>query len=165
MNILHVITGTPAWVWVLFGYLLFSGIQAIKSYVVPVWKLAIMPAIFMTWSLYGILSKSNFNILLLSYWCMAVVIGRFVGYKIFSRMNFYIDAQTKLVYMPGTYSNLMLSMSFFLIKYAINVIYAVYPIMKLNIYLTSFDVIVSALISGIFLSRLIIVIDRYCTQK
>lgn len=56
---------------------------------------------------------------------------------------------------------LLLALSFFVIKYTLGFTYAVYPSMRSNLLLLSFDLITSGIISGISLGRFLNVAYKY----
>lgn len=49
-----VVTHTPAWVWVLFIFLISRGIKARRPATVTLERLAIIPAIFLIWDIYDL---------------------------------------------------------------------------------------------------------------
>lgn len=65
------------------------------------------------------------------------------------------------VYLPGSWYPLLLSMSFFILKYCLNVTYAIAPEMQANAFLLMTDVIASGLISGISAGRFVHIIQEY----
>jgi hypothetical protein len=46
MSILRIISGTPLKVWILFVFLLFLGVRALRPSTVSVWRIALLPTFF-----------------------------------------------------------------------------------------------------------------------
>jgi hypothetical protein len=164
MNIIDIIKGTPFWVWIILGYLVFQGIRATKPSVLSAWQLTIMPLLFIIWSLYSLCSKcAEFNFFL-GFWFIAFCVGIFIGYKIMQKVSFKIDAKTKLIHLPGSIIPLCLSMVFFLTKYGLGVTYSLNPIMRGDLYLMSFDLLISGLVAGLSAGRMFIILKSYSAK-
>jgi hypothetical protein len=56
-TIVEIIARTPWWVWLLFLFLLWIGVRALRSAVMPFWRLAILPAVFLAWGLLGLIAR------------------------------------------------------------------------------------------------------------
>jgi hypothetical protein len=160
MNILDIVLGTPYWVWIVFSYLLWVGIQATKPSMVPLWRMSIIPLIFLAWSLSSIYARCIACMQLIGFWIAAITIGVLLGRYLMSRLDFRIDASA-MIHLPGSRSTLILSMIFFIVKYGLGVTYAVNPIMRSDLMVQGFDVMVSGFISGIFIGRFGYIVYRY----
>lgn len=164
MNIFDVLLGTPYWVWIAFSYLLWLGIQAIKPSAVPLWRMSIIPLIFLSWSLSSIYSRCIACTQLVGFWITALVIGAFLGRYLMSRLDFRIDADA-IIHLPGSRSTLMLAMIFFMVKYGLGFTYALNPMMRADLMMQTCDVMVSGLISGIFMGRFGYIVYRYRSRR
>ena len=160
MNFLDIILGTPWWVWILFGYLLIVGIKATKPNILPLWRIAVMPLIFVIWSIYSIYYKCIYCPKFFGIWFVALIFGILIGHLISMRLKSNIDSE-KLIHMPGSLIPLLLSMMFFVLKYGLGVTYSLYPVMKGDLILLNFDLLLSGLISGIFCGRFSCVLYKY----
>jgi hypothetical protein len=49
--VIGVFTHTPIWVFALFAYLVWQGINAMRPRTQPIWRLLIVPSIFILWGL------------------------------------------------------------------------------------------------------------------
>lgn len=161
MNLFNILQGTPYWVWILFAYLLMVGISALKSRSMPWWRFAIIPLIFTVWSLFSIYNKCTTCPLLFCIWLAALTIGTIGGYYLMNKTKFTIDAPTKLIHIPGSFIPLLLSISFFSIKYIFGVAYAINPLLNKNMFVLGIDIFLSGIICGIFLGRLIGILYQY----
>lgn len=164
MNIFDILLGTPYWVWIVFSYLLWVGMQATKPSTIPLWRMSIIPLIFLSWSLSSIYARCIACEELLGFWIVALAIGAFLGRYLMSRLDFRIDADA-MIHLPGSRSTLMLSMIFFIVKYGLGVTYALNPMMRSDLMVQTFDVMVSGLISGIFIGRFGYIVYRYGSRK
>lgn len=161
MNFFDLISGTPVWVWVIFVYLIIVGVNSFRSRTVSLGKLAIMPTLFMLWSLYSLYVKCASCYYFLIIWTACAVFGVIVGGRIIQRLRVSIDKHTKLIHMPGSCIPLMLAISFFVLKYTLGVMYALDPLMRHNMLLLGFDTVISGLIAGISLGRFVAIYKTY----
>ena len=164
MNIIDIVLGTPYQVWIMLSYLLWVGIQAIKPSTVPLWRMSIIPLIFLAWSLSSIYSRCIACTQLIGFWIASITIGALLGRYLMSRLDSRIDA-AGIIHLPGSSSTLILSMIFFLVKYGLGVTYALNPMMRSDLMVQAFDVMVSGLISGIFIGRFGYIVYRYSSRK
>lgn len=103
-----IILGTPWWVWILFTYLIFVGVRATKTRIVYLPKLFIIPAILLY------LKK---DVIVSPYFAVFGVVGLYTGFVIAKKINLKPISGELSIELPGTYSTLLLLLSFFLIKY------------------------------------------------
>ena len=155
---LQIITGTPYWVWVLFAYLLLIGVRALKKRRAPLYRFGIMPAIFILWSLSSLFSKPTSLTVI---WAALVLMGSLTSYHLASRLRITADKTSGLIEIPGSIIPLVLSCSFFSIKYILGVSFALDPLLKTNLLISGFDAAVSGLISGISVGRFFRILSRY----
>jgi teichoic acid transport system permease protein len=161
MNIVDIVSGTPYWVWVLFIYLLVRGIYGLQTRAVDIHKLAIPPAIFVVWSLVSLYRKCISCPTLLLYWLVAYACGLFCMYYITARSHYIVDTKEKTIILPGSIMPLATTMIFFLSKYILGVTYALYPDLKINMYLMMIDMLISGIISGVSIGRFIALVKTY----
>ena len=125
---------------------------------VPLYRMAIMPLIFVAWSLVTLYSKQTMAIAL---WPLFLGVGSWVGYTLIARIGATINKEKLLVSMPGSVVPLLLSISFFLVKYCLGVSYALDPGLKSNILVSAFSSSVSGIISGMSVGRFLNVIQKF----
>lgn len=77
------------------------------------------------------------------------------------KLTLHIDKNTQLIRIPGSLVPLSLSLSFFLIKYTLGVVYALNPIMKTSAILLCCNITASGIISGVSLGRFIAILYAY----
>lgn len=160
MNLIDIIFDTPWWVWVLFVYLLIVGIKATKTQVIPLWRVALMPSVFLLWSLYSLLYRCAACPLFIAVWILGLIPGLAAGSIFSSRIDHWVDSQ-KLVHLQGTIVPLALSMIFFLLKYALGVMYALNPALSANVVMVKIDTLTSSLITGLFVGQFLDIVQKY----
>lgn len=165
MNILDILWGTPVWVWVVFVYIIISGIKSMHSGTVPLWRLGVLPLVFITWSLYSVYSKCGLCSQQVIFWLIPALLGVLAGYATVYREKCSINAQTGELFVPGSVVPLVLSLVFFCIKYGLGVTYALNAAMRGDLRLLAVDLIASGLISGISLGRFIAFAKAYRALK
>lgn len=149
-SILHIIAGTPTWVWCVFGYLIFIGLRATRPRIVYIPKLFIVPLI---------LSSIKYKVFLacppklwISYFaCLAL--ASFLSYRRSLQKPVTFIPEKLSVKLPGTYSTLIALIAFFLIKYVFGYMNATMPDDYLKIQII--DLAFSGLFSGYFLGKAI----------
>jgi hypothetical protein len=151
-TLIHILNNTPAWVWVLFVYLLIIGIKALQPRKVPWQQLLIMPSVFLIWSLYSLYNKYGTSLNIWGSWTPTLILGAVVGCYSMSKQNIKITSEN-YVQLPGSWYPLLSSMVFFAIKYGIGVSYALAPETRTYMWFWLTDVITSGLISGIAWGR------------
>ena len=160
-NIFDIIKGTPYWVWALFAYIIIRGVQATKARAVPLYALVIMPVVFITWSLYSLCKKYGMASIPLGLWVIFAAAGMIIGYNMMKRLTLSIDTKTKSIYLPGSWTPLLLSLVFFGIKYFLGVTYALDPAASAKALFYSLDSIVSGAVSGLSVGRLTNTLKTY----
>ena len=144
--ILERIIETPTWVWFVFVYLLFTGIKNIKTRDVYMPQLLILPLI-----LIGITLYSNVSVLSWATYTIVLGITTFLFFKFPVGQKFEVAEGRLRIKLFGTYSTLVILMSFFIVKYFYGYMYA----HNNDLYqkLAIFEVIISGIFSGYFLGK------------
>lgn len=163
-DILKIFLGAPAWVYVIFVYLIIIGVMALQDTVIGLVKVTIVPVVFITWSIYSIFAKYGFSPSLFGLWILFFSIGAFIGWSILSR-DITVNKKDMLVHIPGSIYPLILYMTFFLVKYAIGATSAMKPELTSNFIIWGTDLIASGLISGIFTGRFLNILQKYYQPK
>lgn len=80
--IFQAIIGTPFWVWGVFIYILFVGLKAVRTQIISLSRLFIVPVILVGINYKLFLSGNSFNIIIyLLFITIGFGIGILVGYK------------------------------------------------------------------------------------
>lgn len=119
--ILYYLKGTPIWVFVVFGYFIFSGIKALKPHPTSIKKLFILPVALM------VLSWMNAEGRSLLMWLPAALVSGWIGWKWMAKTPFKIDVSNKTILFPGSPFPLILFLAIFSIKYFFGALQATNP--------------------------------------
>src|SRR5262245_1955344 len=99
---LAVLAHTPIWVYLVFALLVASGIGGLRTRVVPVWRLAIVPAIFIAWGVLSVIQRSAAAPYLWGGWIIALAAGVAIGWATTHPEAFALDAASRRVRVRGT---------------------------------------------------------------
>ena len=142
--------------WVVFGYLIFIGIRAIKPRAVYIPRLFIMPVV---------LSGLKYKVFIadtLSVWVgyfICLFLSSFLSFKYSTMQKIEIIKESMSVKLPGTYWTLMLLIAFFIVKYVFRYICATKPMIYYEVQI--FEICVNGLFSGYFLGKAISYLNFY----
>ena len=154
MNIISTfLTSTPWYVYLIFAYLVFVGIKALKGGILPLGKLFILPIIFVWMSVDTINQHLGFTSIHLGYWALGIVIGSVIGWWQFNRLNIVVDQQHKLLQVPGSVIALTLIVLTFAVKYYIGYTLVAHP--HFSIAFAQKLLVISVVFNGFFIGRLI----------
>ncbi len=120
------IFNTPWWVFPLLGYLIVLGIQSLRTRTVSIYKLFVMPVIFLGISFYTLLAATP-DYIVISCWIAAMVLGGAFGFFQLVHTNIQVDARRFLIQIPGSGSNLIVMLLIFSSRYYFGYDLAVNP--------------------------------------
>lgn len=155
-QLLKIISGTPTWVWFVFGYLIFIGIRATRTRIVYIPKLFIIPLV-LSGLKYKIFMANNISVWIGYFICLALT--SFASYKYTAMQKIKIIASRISAQLPGTYWTLMVLMAFFVVKYFFGYISATNPTYYNDIKI--FELSISGIFSGYFLGKAICYLSSY----
>ncbi|WP_373089840.1 DUF6622 family protein [Sneathiella sp.] len=151
MSILDIVSHTPVWVWVLFAFLLFQGLLAMRTRKTMLVRVFLLPVFFFAWGLYAILTELPGWPMALGAFALVIGIGFLVGWTMASHFPATsYDRAARRVMRPGTPLTLILIIIAFGAKYALSVGIVVNPELSMT---TGFSILygtTSGLISGAF---------------
>lgn len=145
---------TPWWVYVLFVYLMFIGIQALKESIKPVKVTLIMPIIFTWMSIDSIIALSHLNTFYatLTYTLSLILIGCTIGFIVAKKSGVCVDKKNQLLKLPGTWFTLISILLIFIIKYYFHYKLALNPSDATTEY---HFIAASGVITGLFIGRVV----------
>ena len=154
--LMQIVKHTPAWVFVLFFVLLSYGYLQTRDKSVLSHRIAILPAVMILLSFYGVLSAFGLSLPVLLLWLLGVGIAVWIGLLIGAPRGVYYSSTTRLYTVPGSWLPLSLMMVIFFTKYAVGVLTARHiGIVKTEV----FGIVVGfvyGFLSGLFLSRALV---------
>ena len=155
----QVLINTPKWVYFLFFSFMVISIKASRTRQISVWKVFIMPAVTVYFSV-SLFSSIQTGLLILSLFFAAFFIGGFLGYFQLSRMPLRVDHQKKRIEMPGTWSTLVIFLIIFGTKYFFNYKLAVAPYLAHEITFEAPLLFISGVTTGFIFGKLFLCLYR-----
>ena len=146
--ILAILSGTPAWAFALFAWLLWMGACQLRERHVSSIRIVFVPLLFVVWGLAGLAGSSDDG---LTSWRMAAAAGMLLGLARKNRLQ--IDPQHGRVLRPASVMPLLRNLCIFLAHYALNVAVAMHPAQRQR--LMHIDIAVSGICAGYFIGWLI----------
>jgi len=148
----QIVGHTPFWVFGVFALLVFLGIQALRERTLPVRRIVITPAVFITWGIIGLATAPHFSSLLVGDWVVAAAAGASIAAMIARFARLRADRDRQLVHLPGSTLPLIRNLVIFTAKYGLAVAMAITPAARDH--LAFWSVAVSGLSAGYFLGWL-----------
>jgi hypothetical protein len=151
--IMHILAGTPKWVFVLFFALLWMGLQQLLPRSVSLNRATIVPLVMTGLSLYGVTSAFGDSGQALLAWIAGAVVAFTISLNLQNASPIRFDAHSRRFEMPGSAVPLVLFMGIFFTKYVVGVSIGMQPSLAHD---SNFALAVSALygaFSGVFLTR------------
>jgi hypothetical protein len=125
--LIQILKGTPTWVFVLFVSLVAIGILQSRARDVNAARLAILPAAFIAFSLYGVITAFGAHPHNLAAWMAGLAAATMAVRRLKPSPDARWDASTQTFHVPGTWMPLALMMAVFFARYAISVSLALDP--------------------------------------
>jgi len=147
----HIIAGTPLWVFALFAYVMLQGYRRLSPRVTTIRRVAVIPALFILWGLYGLFSRPLGLEVVAATWLPAAVLGAVLG-ALTSPRHLQVDRWRGLVRQPGSVLPLVRLTLIFGAHYALNIAMAMRPDVRPALILC--DIAVSGVSAGYFLGWL-----------
>ena len=151
---------TPWWVYLLLAYLIFIGIKARKPSTVSIYKLAILPVVFLSLSIEMLVTHFDINFLSISTWLASVAAGSLIGAILVCRQKIKIERDKKLLHVSGSWSTLILILIIFIGKYYCGYALSQDPSTAINIKTEVLVLAISGACSGTFVGRMLVYIYR-----
>jgi hypothetical protein len=151
-NFFIILRNSPSWVYVLLALLIWLGLQSMRPRTVPVWRLTIIPVVFIGWGIASIFVQSKTPALLIADWLAAATTGVIVAWISTRGVAVRIDRAHRSVTMPGSVRPLIRNIAIFTAKYAIGVGMALLPRRRDELMIVNIGV--SGAMAGYFLGWL-----------
>jgi len=151
--ILKIIAGTPLWVWFAFAYLVLKGVLAFKTRTVSMYKIFILPAIFLYLSLNGLFLKHGLISFMTLARLLSLFVGGFIGFMLTKNIAIKADRKNKTITIPGSKFTLFLVLSIFAVKYYFGFKSATDPIFASTATFMLSKIIITGVISGTSIGR------------
>lgn len=156
----QILNGTPWWVWFIFIYVIVIGIKALKPRVVSIYRLTLMPLLFVFLSVHT-LFVVPLDFIRITIFVVTIILGMGMGFWQISRLYLQVDKQKRLLAVPGSFATLILVLVIFASKYYFGYTEAVNPAMMHNDLFLWLMLAISGLCTGMFVGRAICYVCRF----
>jgi hypothetical protein len=149
----QIIVHTPLWVWAILAFLLYRGLLASLDREVALRRVFLIPLVMLALSLQGMISAFGADAAALPAWLACLLATTALTWNRFDADSVRPHPQRAAVFLRGSWMPLALMMGVFCTKYAVGVMLALNPALKLQ---TMFAVGVCALygaFNGIFIGQ------------
>lgn len=153
-TLIDAVTHTPIWVWVLFGFLIWRGIDASRPGTTKLRRLAIIPGLLTVWGLHSLVTQFPLGPASISTYLLTLVAGAAAGWTMVGGTPVRADKHKGLIRLPGSWSVLVLILAIFAVKYTFGYLYATDPALAQHPGFYLSDIGASGLITGAFLGKL-----------
>jgi hypothetical protein len=158
-EILRIVQHTPLWVLAVLAVLIVFGVQALRQRTVPIWRLVIIPGVFIAWGIISVVSRSATFPILIVDWLITAAIGFAIAWWAARLDGVQVDRAVGRVLVPGSAVPLIRNLLIFAAKYCLTAAMAVAP--ALQFALSPWDIGVSGLSAGYFIGWLVRFAIRY----
>jgi hypothetical protein len=148
--ILNIVTHTPWWAFALLAVLVVFGLQALRPRKVPIWRLLIVPLVFIGWGVIGLFRPAASPFLVLD-WLVAAAVGGAVARALVRDGGIRIQS-AGVVVLAGSVLPLIRNLLIFSAKYGLTAAMAIAPARRAD--LVPWDAAVSGASAGYFLAWL-----------
>lgn len=170
ITIQQILIHTPWWVYVLLVYLIFIGVKARNTGIVSIYKLAVLPLLFLIMSIESMISHFKIESLSISTWLISIIIGSIIGLLLVYKSKIRVDRANKLLELPGSWTTLILILAIFMAKYYCGYALSKDPGAAINTHTEILVLALSGICTGTFIGRMLIYVYRLfkepsCTLK
>jgi len=151
--LMHILSSTPTWVFVLFAVLLALGLRQTRTFRAGLTPIAILPVAMKTLAVVGVVSAFGGASVAVVAWIAAAAVAAAIVLRRPLPDSTRFDASTRTFEITGSVVPLALMMGIFFTKYAVAVQLAIHPALA---HQTDFALAVGTLygaFSGIFAAR------------
>ena len=149
----RILADTPWWVWVLFVFLVIRGIKSLRPATAPVWRFAIVPAVFLVWGIATLVDDFGLTALSVGTYLVALAIGAAAGWALMAPVPVRADRAHGLVAVPGGPATLILILVVFVVKYTFGVWQGMDPQVVGHVWFLLADCGISGIVAGMFIGR------------
>jgi hypothetical protein len=151
-QVLRIVQHTPPWVFAVLAVLVVLGAQALRPRTLPIWRLLVVPAVFIIWGVVSVATRSAASPVLAVDWLSTGAAGFAIASLTTRLQGVRIDRAGGRVELPGSAVPLMRNLAIFATKYGLTAAMAVAPALQAT--LAPWDIGVSGLSAGYFMGWL-----------
>ncbi|MGA4519797.1 hypothetical protein [Citrobacter portucalensis] len=151
--VLDMLEHTPVWVYLLFAFLLYRGIKARTPATVTLEKLALIPAIFLFWDIYDLITYRDPTLITYIQWTIGIISGAIIGYILINPDRLSRSSAPRSIHRPADYSALPFMLLAFGIKYVLGVLNAIAPDVLRQPAISALAIITGGMFAGVFVGK------------
>lgn len=154
VQIWQTVIHTPWWVYIVLGYLIAVGLKASKVRIIPLWKIFVLPIIFLSMSAQTLADMETIEYLNMVSWLAAMLAGSLIGWWQVKRLDIKIDKRHSLIQIPGSWDTLIVVLIIFIAKYYFGYEKAINPVFTTQLEFKVGMLLLAGVCTGLFLGRL-----------
>lgn len=162
-GILLLLQHTPVWVFALLAALIALGVQGLRPRSLPLWRVMIVPTVFILWGVLGIVTRSAAFPIGVIDWLIAAAAGFAIAWRTTRLKGVQFDQRRRQVLLPASGVPLARNLLVFFAKYSLTAAVAVNP--ALQAALLPWDIGVSGLSAGYFIGWLLRLGIKYREER
>ncbi|MGC6077577.1 hypothetical protein [Citrobacter portucalensis] len=151
--VLGMLEHTPVWVYLLFAFLLYRGIKARTPATVTLEKLALIPAIFLFWDIYDLITYRDPTLITYIQWTIGIISGAIIGYILINPDRLSRSSAPRSIHRPADYSALPFMLLAFGVKYVLGVLNAIAPDVLRQPAMSTLAIITGGMFAGVFVGK------------
>lgn len=151
--VLGMLEHTPVWVYLLFAFLLYRGIKARTPATVTLEKLALIPAIFLFWDIYDLITYRDPTVITYIQWTIGIISGAIIGYILINPDRLSRSSAPRSIHRPADYSALPFMLLAFGVKYVLGVLNATAPDVLRQPAMSALAIITGGMFAGVFVGK------------
>ena len=151
--VLGMLEHTPVWVYLLFAFLLYRGIKARTPATVTLEKLALIPAIFLFWDIYDLITYRDPTLITYIKWTIGIISGAIIGYILINPDRLSRSSAPRSIHRPADYSALPFMLLAFGVKYVLGVLNATAPDVLRQPAMSALAIITGGMFAGVFVGK------------
>jgi hypothetical protein len=148
---LNVLRGTPWWAFALLAVLILFGVQALKPRTVSIWRLLIVPLVFIGWGLISLFRPGVSPFIVLD-WLVAAAVGGAIAWALVREGDVRVD-RAGVVTLAGSALPLIRNLLIFAAKYGITAAMTINPARRADF--VPWDAAISGASAGYFVAWLV----------
>ena len=151
--VLDMLEHTPVWVYLLFAFLLYRGIKARTPATVTLEKLALIPAIFLFWDIYDLITYRDPTLITYIQWTIGIISGAIIGYILINPDRLSRSSAPRSIHRPADYSASPFMLLAFGVKYVLGVLNAIAPDVLRQPAISALAIITGGMFAGVFVGK------------
>lgn len=144
--LLEIARHIPIWIYLLLGYLVFVGVRALRPRILGLWRLLVVPGVFIVWGVVGLVQRSAAVPDAFLYWGAGTAAGTALAFLL--PMAMLVDRQSGRVRTPGSVVPLLRNLGLFIAHMLLNILAATQ--VEARAQFLGYDLLVSGLGFGYF---------------